>query len=196
VNLAELLTIPASMFPEQEILRFEGQGTSYGVLAERVMFTTGALRGLGVQPGDRVAMLETNTPAVVEALYATTSLGAVFVPLNYRARADELAHMVGVAAPRVLLVGERYVEVARAAVAEARVLGDDGPHPNALPGGEGTAALPAREAKRAPYGGAGYWRPMARKTSCQRSVSLSIWATVRPCSGIHSLNGTCWVAVW
>ena len=26
MNLAELLTIPASMYPEQEILRFEGQG--------------------------------------------------------------------------------------------------------------------------------------------------------------------------
>jgi acyl-CoA synthetase (AMP-forming)/AMP-acid ligase II len=120
VNLAEVLTIPASMFPEQEILRFEGQGASYGVLAERVMFTAGALRGLGVQPGDRVAVLETNTPAVIEALYATTSLGAVFVPLNYRARADELAHMLGVAAPRVLLVGERYVGVARAAIAEVQ----------------------------------------------------------------------------
>jgi acyl-CoA synthetase (AMP-forming)/AMP-acid ligase II len=141
VNLAELLTIPASMFPEQEILRFEGQGTSYGVLAERVMFTTGALRGLGVQPGDRVAMLETNTPAVVEALYATTSLGAVFVPLNYRARADELAHMLGVAAPRVLLVGERYAEVARAALVERRQANNGNPHPSPLPGGEGTGRL-------------------------------------------------------
>src|SRR3954452_12790910 len=82
------------------------------------MFTAGALRGLGVQPGDRVAVLETNTPAVIEALYAATSLGAVFVPLNYRARADELAHMLGVATPRVLVVGERYVAVVRAALAE------------------------------------------------------------------------------
>jgi acyl-CoA synthetase (AMP-forming)/AMP-acid ligase II len=128
VNLAEVLTIPASMFPEQEILRFEGQGTSYEALGERVTFTAGALRGLGVQPGDRVAVLETNTPAVIEALYATTSLGAVFVPLNYRARTDELAHMLGVAAPRVLLVGERYVEVARAALGE-------GTAPAAGPGG-------------------------------------------------------------
>ncbi|HLH24732.1 MAG TPA: AMP-binding protein [Chloroflexota bacterium] len=138
MNLAELLTIPASMFPEQEILRFEGQGTSYGALAERVALTAGALRRLGVEPGDRVAVLETNTPAVIEALYATTSLGAVFVPLNYRARADELAHMLGVAAPRVLLVGERYGAVARAAVAGLARARTEGPHPSPLPGGEGT----------------------------------------------------------
>jgi len=144
VNLAELLTIPASMFPEQEILRFEGQGTSYGALAERVMFTAGALQGLGVQAGDRVAVLETNTPAVLEALYATASLGAVFVPLNYRARADELAHMLGVAAPRVLLVGDRYVPVARAALAELAEGGGGSPHPSPLPGGEGARRSLAR----------------------------------------------------
>src|SRR5438270_11958777 len=90
VNLAELLTIPASMYPELEVLRFEGQGLTYGVLAERVARLAGALAALGVQAGDRVAVLETNTPAVVEALYATASLGAVNVPLNYRARPEEL----------------------------------------------------------------------------------------------------------
>src|SRR3954468_8989464 len=100
------------------MLRFEGQGRGYEALAERVMVTAGALAQLGVEPGDRVAVLETNSPAVLVALYAATSLGAGFVPLNYRARADELAHMLGVAAPRVVLVGERYAAVARAAVAE------------------------------------------------------------------------------
>ncbi|MBI4492768.1 MAG: AMP-binding protein [Chloroflexi bacterium] len=113
MNLAELLTIPASMFPDQEMLRFEGRGTSYAGLCERVARTAGALRALGVLAGDRVAALEINTPAMIEALYATAGLGAAFVPLNYRARADELAHLLGVAAPRVLLVGDRYLDTVR-----------------------------------------------------------------------------------
>src|SRR5262249_37910218 len=112
VNLAELLTIPASMYPERGIFRFEGQGTTYDAPAEGVAQVAGALATLGVQAGDRVAVLETNTPAVVEALYATASLGAVYVPLNYRARPEELAPMLAVAAPRLLLVGERYIAVA------------------------------------------------------------------------------------
>src|SRR5581483_1696533 len=118
VNLAELLTIPASMFPDQELLRFDGEGTSYGALADRVARAAGALRALGVEPGDRVAVLETNTPAVLEALYAATSLGAVCVPLNYRAHPRELAAMLAVAAPRLLLAGDRYVEIARRATTE------------------------------------------------------------------------------
>lgn len=128
MNLAELLTIPASMLPEQEILYFEQQATSYEALVDRVARAAGALRALGVQPGDRVAVLQTNTPAVIEALYATASLGAVFVPLNYRARAEELAHLLAVAAPRVLLVGDRYHHVAHAAL--ARPTGGD---PRATP---------------------------------------------------------------
>ena len=51
--------------------------------------TTGAatwpvLRGLGVGRGDRVAYLGPNDPALLETLFATAALGAVFVPLNWR----------------------------------------------------------------------------------------------------------------
>ncbi len=113
MNLAELLEIAASMFPEREFIRFEGNAISYERFQERVARVAGAFIGLGVEPGDRVAVLQTNTPAVIEAMYATAMLGAVFVPLNYRARESELAHMIGVARPRALLLGDRYVEAAR-----------------------------------------------------------------------------------
>ncbi len=113
MNLAELLEIAASMFPEREFIRFEGRGISYEEFQERVTRAAGALAALGVEPGDRVAVLQTNTPSVIEALYATALIGAVFVPLNYRAREGELAHMIGVARPRALLFGNRYVEAAR-----------------------------------------------------------------------------------
>src|SRR5687768_5924811 len=118
MNLAELLEIAASMFPEREFLRFEGAGTSYEAFQERVGRTATALTGLGVEPGDRVAVLQTNTPAVAEALYATAAIGGVFVPLNFRARASELVHMIGVSRPRLLLVGDRYVDAAREVVSE------------------------------------------------------------------------------
>ena len=89
MNLAELLEIPAEIFPEQEIIRFEEESISYAQLQERVARAAAVLRGLGVQPGDRVAVMETNTPDVVETLFAAASIGAVFVPLNFRARPDE-----------------------------------------------------------------------------------------------------------
>src|SRR5579871_3204140 len=112
MNVAELLAIPASMFPEAEILWFEGEPRTYGSLLDGVARTAGALQALGVKPGDRVAVMQTNTPEVIETMLAVASIGAVFVPLNYRARREELVHMLNVAAPRLLLVGDRYVELA------------------------------------------------------------------------------------
>jgi acyl-CoA synthetase (AMP-forming)/AMP-acid ligase II len=44
----------------------------------------------------------------VEALFASTALGASFVPLNFRARGDELRDLLSAAAPDVLLAGPRY----------------------------------------------------------------------------------------
>lgn len=113
MNLAELLAIPASMFPEQEILTFEDQTHAYEVFQERVARTGSALRHLGVEPGDRVAALQTNTSEVLAAMYATAAIGGVFVPLNYRARSSELRHMLAVAQPRVVLAGDRYVDLIR-----------------------------------------------------------------------------------
>lgn len=113
MNLAELLEIPASMFPEREVVRFEGQTITYGELEHRVAQTAGALQALGVGPGDRVAAIQTNTPPVVEALYGAARLGAVLVPLNFRARDEEIRQMLAIARPSVLLAGDRYLDLAR-----------------------------------------------------------------------------------
>src|SRR5205814_1765753 len=55
--------------------------------------------------------LDVNSHRYVEAYYATSMLGGVFIPLNYRAKLPELEHMLGTGAARVLLVGARYLEM-------------------------------------------------------------------------------------
>ncbi|MCA1645005.1 MAG: AMP-binding protein [Chloroflexi bacterium] len=116
MNLAELLAIPASMYADRAILWFNGQDTTYATLSDRVARTAGALQALGVASGDRVAVMETNQPVIVELLFGAASLGAVFVPLNYRARPDELGPMVRVAEPHLLFASDRYLAAAQEAV--------------------------------------------------------------------------------
>src|ERR687897_93477 len=57
---------------------------SYAALDDRTRHLAAALRDLGVQRGDRVAYLGPNDPTLLETLFATTALGGVFVPLNWR----------------------------------------------------------------------------------------------------------------
>ncbi|GIW45638.1 MAG: AMP-dependent ligase [Candidatus Binatia bacterium] len=112
MNTANFLSIPASLFPEQEIVRFGGRTRSYGSLWDEVRRLAQGLRALGIGPGDCVAVLDTNSDRYVAAYYAAASAGAVFLPLNYRAKLPELEFMIGNAGVRLLFVGDRYVDTA------------------------------------------------------------------------------------
>ncbi|MFD0853630.1 AMP-binding protein, partial [Actinomadura adrarensis] len=84
-------------------LRYEGRDITYGEVYERSTRLAHALRGLGVEPGTRVAYLGHNNPAFVESLFATHMLGAIFVPLNFRLAAPEIEYMLGQSGTRVLI---------------------------------------------------------------------------------------------
>jgi acyl-CoA synthetase (AMP-forming)/AMP-acid ligase II len=109
VNTVNFLSIPASIAPDQDIMVFGDRRQTYQDTLVRVRRLASALGALGISKGERVAILDTNSPQYVEAYFATSMLGAIFVPLNYRAKADELEYLVTAAGARILMVGERYV---------------------------------------------------------------------------------------
>ncbi|GIW41100.1 MAG: AMP-dependent ligase [Candidatus Binatia bacterium] len=113
MNTSNFVSIPAQMFPDQEILVSGSVRLTYGKLWERIRRTANALRELGVGRGDTVAVLQTNSHQYVEAYFATAALGGVFLPLNYRAKPPELRYMIEAARTAVLLVGARYLPVVR-----------------------------------------------------------------------------------
>jgi long-chain acyl-CoA synthetase len=82
-----------------------GQRTTYGELRRQVGELRGGLIGLGVQPGDRLAMVSGNTWFFAVTYLAALGAGAVVVPLNPSSPAAELAEQLGVVRPKVLVVG-------------------------------------------------------------------------------------------
>ncbi len=119
MNPAEFLTISSAVVPEREAL-VAGDGSqrlTYAAMAERVNRLANALAARGVGPGDRVAAVSTNSPRLVETYYACAKLGACFAPLNYRAKSEELAYMLGASEAAVAFVEDRYA----ALVASVRV---------------------------------------------------------------------------
>ena len=110
MNTSNFVSIPASMFEDQEILVFGDHRLTYGELWTNIQRLANALRALGVQRGDCVAVLQTNTHRYVEVYYATAAIGAVFLPLNYRAKLPELEYMIATAQTKVLITGDRYID--------------------------------------------------------------------------------------
>ena len=82
VVLPEILSRTASQFPEKTALIFLDSKLSYRQLNEMANRFANALIGLGVKPGDKVAMLMPNMPQLVAATYGAWRAGAVVVMNN------------------------------------------------------------------------------------------------------------------
>jgi len=111
VNTTEFLTITSAICPDRTAIVFEGNRLTFNELNERTNRLANALAGLGIKKGDRVAILQVNCNQYVEAYYGAAKLGAIFVPLNFRAKKDELVHMLNHSEASVLFMGKRYVEM-------------------------------------------------------------------------------------
>ncbi|MFD3534126.1 long-chain fatty acid--CoA ligase [Streptomyces sp. NPDC058664] len=107
--------------PDRVAVVHEDRALTYRELHQRVLRLAHALRALGVARGDRIAYLGPNHPAFLETLFAAGTLGAVFVPLNTRLAAPELAYNLGDSGSTVLVHGPEQDGTARAAAAAADV---------------------------------------------------------------------------
>jgi len=113
MNTTELLTITSAIVPEREAIVFDGNRMSFGELADRVNRLTNALGELGVGPGDRIAVMQVNCNEHIESYFAAAKLDAIFVPINFRARAEELTFMLNDSGVKVIILGQRYQDMLR-----------------------------------------------------------------------------------
>jgi len=111
MNTTEFLTIATAICPDRTALVFEGKRHSFNQLSERTNRLANALANLGVKKGDRVALLQVNCSQCVETYFTVAKLGAIYVPLNFRAKGDEQDYMINFAEADTLLIGERYIDL-------------------------------------------------------------------------------------
>jgi long-chain acyl-CoA synthetase len=78
---------------------------SYGDLRQRVAVARGGLRVIGVQPGDRVALLGENSAEIVVAYLALIGMGAVAALLNPQAPLPALRHEMATVGATLALMG-------------------------------------------------------------------------------------------
>ena len=89
---------PAVAFGDEVLLGYAG-------LAARAASLAGALVArLGLDPGDRVALVLANCPEYLEILYACWHAGLVAVPVNAKLHADELAYILSDSGARACFV--------------------------------------------------------------------------------------------
>ena len=94
---------------------FFGAKRTYRELQRDVAFLSGSLRRLGVQKGDRVALMLPNCPQFVIAFYAALRLGAIVVPCNPRYTPREIQYQLADSGAETIVVLSRFYPIVKAA---------------------------------------------------------------------------------
>lgn len=104
--LTEFLEFHALARPDSPMLLQEDETLSFRESLDRARNIAGWLRQQGIGKGDRVAILGENSIDHVLLLLGASYIGAVFVPLNYRLAAAELAEVINDAQARLVLISD------------------------------------------------------------------------------------------
>jgi fatty-acyl-CoA synthase len=96
----------AALSPDRIAVKEPAQGATYTYadVDDRASRTARALRSLGVETGDRVAVLSRNRIELVDLFFATAKTGALLAPLSHRLAERELAAVFGDVDPAVVVV--------------------------------------------------------------------------------------------
>jgi long-chain acyl-CoA synthetase len=122
--LNDLLRIGLAAAPDEVAIVSARRALSWRELDGASAALAGGYRGLGLEPGDRVASLMPNRVDLVVHYLACFRAGLIATPLNYRYAAREIDHALEVSGARVLLAHvERAEHVGASELAAALELG-------------------------------------------------------------------------
>lgn len=113
-TLGDITVKRARLGASDEALVFGDVRLTYGELHERTNKLANAMLTLGIQPGDRVAMLAENSHRYVEFFLAAAKAGIVATPLNFRLTERELLHMLTDSGARAVFVGAEFDAIGQA----------------------------------------------------------------------------------
>jgi acyl-CoA synthetase (AMP-forming)/AMP-acid ligase II len=136
-TLPALVVAAAAADPDREFLRFEDRSMTFGEVEQKTAELAGYLASLGVEPGDRVALMLPNVIGWPLGWLSILRAGAVTVPVNAAYRASDLEHVLRDSGARVVLtVPQHRATIEDSGVDLEHVLDID----EALSAGEGHSA--------------------------------------------------------
>jgi len=106
-NLGTLHDDRAAVAPDSTalVLPDSEETVTYGELADAIARAGNAVRDLGVERGDRVALCFENGPELVAVFFGTIRAGFVPVPVNVRSSVETVRHVVADSGSRVVVAG-------------------------------------------------------------------------------------------
>ena len=111
-DFADMLARWATQQPEAPAIVFGDTHRTWAQLRERVQRAAAALRAAGLQPGDRIAVLDLNHPSCLELTLACALTGCANAVVNFRLAPPEIVYVINDAKARLLFVGPEFAAAA------------------------------------------------------------------------------------
>ena len=127
INLSSFLRFHAIRWPDRLAIVYGNERLTYGDLFDRMRQLAAFLHEKGVGEGDVVGVFMKNSAAFLEIAFATSYLGAVFLPLNYRLAVAEAEYIVDNAGA-VLVFGDEEFGDVLSAIENVQLVGEAAQH--------------------------------------------------------------------
>jgi fatty-acyl-CoA synthase len=114
LSIRQILARGLEQSPTQEIVYADRARFTYRQFGERVNRLAGALAGLGVKPGDTVAVMDWDSHRYLEAFFAVPMMGAVLHTVNVRISPDQILYTINHAEDDVILVNGEFLPIIEA----------------------------------------------------------------------------------
>lgn len=111
MNIAWWVFRWSELSPGKPAIIFNNEQITYGELNNRANRAACWLQSLGIEKGDRVAVMLENCPEFIEIYIACARLGSIFVPINFRLALPELDFTLKNARPRLFVFGGKDVDM-------------------------------------------------------------------------------------
>jgi long-chain acyl-CoA synthetase len=115
MSLGQMLEESCRRYADNVCIVYDRTYVTYEALNRAVNALGNGLRGMGIQKGDKVAIMLPNCPEFVMSYFAVQKIGAVAVTLNVLSTSYELRHLLGNSDARCLItetpLAKRYEEI-------------------------------------------------------------------------------------
>ena len=120
MNINDLLEITASICPDRKGFVYKNQSITFSELEHKVNELSDVLVNIGIKNGDRIFYFNTNSIDWVTIVFASSKIGAVVVPINYRSKSKELQFMLNDSEPALIFAGNRYHDLINNAISNSK----------------------------------------------------------------------------
>lgn len=122
MGLYRILEKASEKAPQQAAVICGKTRHNYGQLKHRVDRLASALISLGLQKGDRMALIHRNCHRFMEIYYAAAKIGVVLVPVNYRLSTEDFSYILNDSQAKVLIAQPDLVSCLREKKADLSLL--------------------------------------------------------------------------